>query len=126
MSLIEIPEILKKYGGVFGKGLLIQVAPEIAKGAFVELLRMKRVDVKKATEWVLNNTSLWDNLEPQYQERFKQLAHKVDDVSWMDIDWAINAMKGEFPSLASLFLGWRKGSNWLGRQIEQIKEEVLK
>ena len=126
MSPIEIPEVLRKYGGVFGKGIVATIAPEIAKGAFIELLRIKKVNVKKATEWVQNNTSLWDALEPEYQERFKELASKIGDVNFLTYDWAIESIRGDFPAVASLFLGWKKANNWLGRQIEQIKQEVMK
>jgi len=121
---IEIPEMFKNLGGILGKGFLIEMAPQIAKGALVELLRMKKVDVKKATEWVQSNSKLWDSLEPHHQERLKQLARKVGNVDWMDVNWAIDAMRGEFPAVASLFLGWKKANNWLARQIEIMRKEI--
>lgn len=121
---IEIPEVFKNLGGILGKGLIIEMAPQIAKGALVELLRMRKVDVKKATEWVRSNSKLWDSLEPYHQERLKQLARKVGNVDWMDVDWAIGAMRGEFPAVASLFLGWKKANNWLVRQVGIIRKEV--
>jgi len=121
---IEIPEVFKNLGGILGKGFIIEMAPQIAKGALVELLRMRKVDVKKATEWVQSNSKLWDSLEPHHQERLKQLARKVGNVDWMDVNWAISAMRFEFPAVASLFLGWKKANNWLVRQVEIMRKEV--
>ena len=122
---IEIPEALKNIGGILGKGFIIEIAPQIAKGALVELLRVRKVDVKKATEWVQSNSRLWDSLEPHHQERLKQLARKVGNVDWMDVNWAIGAMRGEFPAVASLFLGWKKANNWLVRQVEIMRIKVM-
>lgn len=122
---IEIPEVFKNLGGILRKGLVIEMAPQIARGALVELLRMRKVDVKKATEWVQSNSKLWDSLEPHHQERLKQLAHKVGNVDWMDVGWAISAMRGEFPAVASLFLGWKKANNWLIRQVEIMRVKVM-
>jgi len=118
-----MPDVLK-YGQFLGKGVVATFAPNILKGALVELFRVRKVDVNKATEWVLANNSLWDSLEPERKRQFKQLATKLGDVSWMSVDWAIGALKDDFPALASLFLGWKKGNNWLARQIEIIKKEL--
>lgn len=118
-----MPDILK-YGQVFGRGVVATFAPSILKGMLVELFRKRRVDVGKVTEWVLADKSLWDSLEPEQKRQFKQLASKIGDVSWMNVDWAIDALKGEFPAVASLFLGWVKGRNWMARQMEAIKKEL--
>lgn len=123
---IEIPESLKNLGGVFGKGIIIQMAPKIAQGALVELLKAKGVDVKKATQWVESNKELWKELEPSHQERLKMLGRKAGRLDFMNVDWAIDAMRKELPALASLFLGWRKANNWLGRQIEIMRSEITK
>lgn len=122
---IEIPKVVKNLSGILGKGFIIEIAPQVAKGALVELLRVRKVDVKKATEWVRSNSKLWDSLEPHHQERLKQLAHKVGNVDWMDVNWAIGAMRGEFPAVASLFLGWKKANNWLVRQVEIMRIKVM-
>lgn len=123
---IEMPETLKNLGGFLGKGIIAQMLPQITQGALVELLKAKKVDVKKATQWVENNNELWKELEPEHQERLKMLAHKAGRVDFMNVDWAIDAMRKELPALASLFLGWRKANNWLGRQIEIMRSEITK
>lgn len=118
-----MPSIMELGRGL-GKGVVATFAPAVVKGALVELFRIRKVDVKKATEWVLANKSLWDSFEPERKRQFKRLADKVGDVNWMSVDWAIDALRGDFPAVASLFLGWRKGRNWLARQMEEIKEEL--
>ncbi len=121
---IEIPD-LKKYAGMFSRGLIIKIAPEIAKGILVEMFRAKKVSVKSASEWVQNNTSLWKTFEPKEQEMMKNLGEKVGNIDWLDTAWVIEAIRGDFPGVASLFLSWRKASNWLKRQVEIIKKEVM-
>ena len=121
---IEMPESFKKLSGFFGKGIIVQMAPQIAQGALVELLKAKKVDVKKATQWVESNNELWKELEPSHQERLKMLARKAGRVDFLNVDWAIDAMRKELPALASLFLGWRKANNWLARQIEIMKTNM--
>ena len=115
---------LLKYGQVLGKGVAATFAPSILKGALVELFREKRVDTKKATEWIETNKSLWDSLDSEHKRQFKHLASKLGDINWMTTEWAIDNLREEFPAIASLFLGWTKGKNWLARQIEAIKKEL--
>ncbi len=122
---IEMPEVIRNLGGFLGKGIISQMAPQIAQGALVELLKAKKVDIKKATQWVESNNELWKELEPEHQERLKMLARKAGRVDFMNVDWAIDAMRKELPALASLFLGWRKANNWLGRQIEIMRTNML-
>lgn len=122
---IEMPESIKQLSGILRKGIVAEMAPQIAQGVLIELLKAKKVDVKKATQWVQDNTELWKDLEPHHKERLKQLAQKVGKVDWMNTNWAIDAMRNEMPAVASLFLGWKKANNWLGRQVEIIKERIV-
>ncbi len=115
---------LKKYSGLLGKGLILEMAPEIAKGALVEMFKARGVSVTSASAWVQNNTSLWSMLEPGEQEILKGLAERVGIIDWFDDRWVIEAIKGDFPAVASLFLGWKKANNWLKRQVEIIRKEV--
>lgn len=119
-----MPSPFGKYGDMLVKGLVSQAAPGIAQGVLIELLKKRKITVKLASEWVQEKRSLWDDLESGEQESLKKLAGKVGDLSWMNFDWAVDAIKGEFPAVASLFLGWVKGKNWLVRQIEGMKREV--
>ena len=120
----EVPETVKKYAGFLSKGLIIQLAPEIAKGVLVEFLKGKKISVKSASTWVQNNTTLWDILEPEEQDGLKELAERVGNIDWLTADWVIDAIKKDLPAIASLFLGWKKANNWLKKQVEIIRKEV--
>ncbi len=120
---LELPD-LKKYTGLLSKGLIIEMAPSIAKGILVEVFKASRISVRSASDWVLNNTSLWEILEPDKQALLKDLAERVGNIDWLDSAWVIEAIKNDFPAVASLFLGWKKANNWLKRQVEIIKKEV--
>lgn len=120
---LELPD-LKKYAGLFSKGFVIEMAPQIAKGMIVEMFKAKKTSVKSASDWVESNTNLWKTFEPGEQAMFKNLAERVGNINWFDADWVIGAIKNDFPAVASLFLGWRKANNWLERQVEIIRKEV--
>jgi len=125
MPPIRIPEELKKYGKFLGHGLIAEMAPEIVKGALVEMLKERKTDVRKASDWVENNASLWDSLAPAQKKGLVRLGENVHNLDWLDAGFVIQAIKDDFPALASLFLGWRKGKNWLGRQVEIIKAKAM-
>lgn len=119
------PFNLKDFGGPLIKGLIAEAAPEILSGAILELLRERKVDVKKASEWVETNSRLWDSFGEKQRKGLVKLG-SISNLDWITKEWVINAIKGEFPAVASLFLGWRKGTNWLDRQVEIIKMEAQK
>ena len=117
----QIPETLKKYGGILGKGAIINVTPAIAQGALIELL--KKENVGTVTEWVQSNRSLWDSLGIQNQERLHRLT-KMGNIDWLTAEWAIDSIRKDLPAITSLFLGWKKAHNWLERQVVIIKSEL--
>ena len=120
---IGLPD-LKNYAGMLRKGLIIEMAPEIAKGMLVELFKSKKVTAESACDWVQSNSSLWKTLEPKEQRMLKNLAVKGGNLDWLEAAWVIAAIKKDLPAVASLFLGWKKANNWLIRQVEIIKKEV--
>lgn len=120
---IELSD-LKEYARLLSKGLVIEFAPGIAKGIFVELLKSKNITVKSASDWIQNNISLWERFKPSEQVLIKNLVDKAGSIDWLDADWIVNAIKDDLPTIASLFLGWKKANNWLKRQVEIIKKEV--
>lgn len=115
---------LKRYGNLLGRGVTATFAPSVIKGVLLGFFRTTNVTTEKATEWVLADKSLWDSLDPESQRRFRQMASKIGNVRWMTVNWAIDSLRDEFPALASLFLGWTKGRNWLARQVERWKAEI--
>lgn len=120
---IDVPD-LKKYAGLFSKGFIIEMAPEIAKGMLVEIFKARKTSVTSASAWVQNNTSLWETLELDEQAMLKNLVERGGTIDWLNADWVIEAIKGDFPAVASLFLGWTKANNWLKRQVEIIRKNV--
>lgn len=119
-----MPDIIDRYGNILLRGLAVEFAPQIASGVLVELLTKGKVDVDTVVEWVQKDRSLWDELGIENQTKLKKALSRVGKLNWMTADWAVNAVRSDFPAICSLFLGWKKGENWLNRQIEIIKEEV--
>ncbi len=115
-------EDLLGYAKIAGKGFVAHMAPSVLQGALVE--RLRTVSIKEAVQWVNNNTSLWDYLGQESQEGLKMLSQKVGSLDWLTADWVIDSLRKDCPTLASLFLGWRKAHNWLVRQVEIIQREV--
>lgn len=124
MPQIDIPDTIKKYGGVVGKGFIAEMGPKVLKGTLLEVLKQKGTGVKSATEWVERDVCLWDTLEPGHQKVLISLGRKMRNISWLTAGWVIEAIKGDMPAVASLFLGWKKANNWLVRQVTIIKERV--
>ena len=114
----------KKVGNLLTKGLTSQFAPGILRGALVSLFRGLKLDVEKTTTWVVENRSLWGSMGEEHQGQVKLMAQKVGSLDWLDAEWAIKALKDDFPAVASLFLGWPKAKNWLSRQLEDIKKKA--
>ena len=124
MARVEVPGKVKKYAGVFGKGVVAHAVPELFKAGLVEIMKKKTVD--GASTWVENNVNLWENLEPNQQKSLLKLGEFVKDLRWLTADWVIQSIKVDCPALASLFLGWGEAYKWLKRQVEIIKEEIKK
>lgn len=118
-------DTIKRYGGMLSKGLLSEMAPQVVKGALIEVLMAKKLNIKKASSWVEGNVCLWDALEESERHSLVRLGEAVVNVDWLTADWFIEAIKGDFPAVASLFLGWIKGKNWLVRQVDIIREKMM-
>lgn len=126
MADIKILDTFKRYRNILGRGFVAELAPGIAKGALLEIFQQGRIGVSEATQWIESNKSLWGSMSPEYQEQMRSLVIKVGRIDWLTFDWVIDGLKDGSPAMASLFLGWKKGTNWLNRQIEEIKQEVTK
>jgi len=117
-------EAITRYAGILGKGFVAEMAPKVAKGALVDMLRQQKIGVKEAAKWVEEDVCLWDTLQPQHQKALIALKRQIGSVDWLTADWLIGAIKADLPALASLFLGWRKAHNWLVRQVGIIKARI--
>jgi hypothetical protein len=116
---------LRGYGPGILRGFATQAAPSIAQGALIELLRHQGITVGIISEWVQRNRSLWKQISPEDRKHIKDLVSQVNDVNWLTSEWAIEAVRKDLPAIASLFLGWTKARNWLDRQIEELKRELV-
>ena len=108
------------------RSVVMGFAPQILGGVLTEVFRGKHITVKGATEWVERNQNLWDSMGSDHQRQIRRAATKLGSLDFVNADWAINSLRKEMPALASLYLGWRKGYNWLERQLQIIKQEAKK
>ena len=113
-----------KYAPALGKGIIGTFAPNILKGALVEFFRERKIGTRELTEWVEKDSNLWDSFGPEHQRQLRQLASKAGKLDFLTAQWVIDALRGDFPAVASLFLGWTKGANWLKRQVVIIKNKL--
>jgi len=123
---IKIPDNLKKYGDVLTRGIIGEMAPEMAKGVLVEMLKREKIGTQRAIDWVENNATLWDMLGSDYQNSLRGVLGKIGSIDWLTSEWVISAIRRDFPAVASLFIGWKKAGNWLEHQVEKIKKEASK
>jgi hypothetical protein len=116
---------LKQYGGVIGKGLLLQMAPQIAGGYINELFHQWNVDIDKITKDVQANRSLWEDVKPEQKEQLSNLATRMGNLDFITPEFVIESIKTDFPAVASLFLGWPEAQEWLARQLEELKKQAF-
>ena len=117
---------LKNFGESTFRGLIANNASKVASGILVETLRQYDVDIKKVEAFVNNKVSLWKHLEPRHQAMAKKAAAQAINLDWLTVNWLIETTRADHPALASLFLSWKKGRNWLEKQLEEIKTEVYR
>ncbi len=117
-------DTIKQYGGVFAKGLMLQMAPGIAGGIINELFHQWKVDRAKVTQDVQHNRSLWEDMKPEQRKQLNSLSKRIGNLDFITTDLVITSIKKDFPLVASLFLGWPKVQEWLERQIEYLKKQA--
>ena len=126
---------LRDYAELTLHGLIASNAPAIFKGIIIEFLRTpfqllppphakQNITVNSLVTMVEENKNLWAILPPEHYDKIQRVASQVGNVNWLTVEWLIEAIKKDHPAIASLFLGWKKGANWLGRQLEEIKKNV--
>ena len=116
---------LKKYADVFGKGLLREIAPEIAAGIMIEMFRRWDVTTATITRHVNNNSSLWERLDDHDRARIQKVMRRLGSTKWITPEWFIASIKKDYPAVASLILGWPEAQTWLIEQMESLKSHVI-
>lgn len=117
-------ETIQQYAGIFGKGLLLQIAPEVAEGFINKLFHEWKVDTDKVKQDVLNNKSLLDEMKPEQLEQLKTLKQRVGSLDFITPDLVIKSIKDDFHGVASLFVNWPEAKEWLAKQIEDLKKQA--
>ena len=117
-------DYVKGFGELTLRGLVATNAPIIAKGILVSLLQQYHVSVDKVVTQVQENKSLWELFPAEHYDKLQRAMSQVGNVDWLTVEWTIDAIKKDHPALASLFLSWRKGRNWLERQLKEIRAQV--
>lgn len=110
--------LLKNLNLVF-RGVAVEFAPSMVKGALTIIL--SNVTVEQVVQWVNHNYTLLDKIPEKYQHELETA--NLGDLRWLTANWFIEAIKNDKPQLASLFLSWRKGRNWLERQCQLTREK---
>jgi len=116
---------VKRYAGMFGTGLLRQMAPEIAGGMLNELFHTWKVDVDKICRDVQNDRSIWDEMKPDQRKQIVGVARSMGNLDFLTVDVVVNGIKKDFPAVAGLFLSWPEAHDWLTRQLDILKREAL-
>lgn len=117
-------DTIKQYAGIFGKGLMLEVAPGIAGGIINELFHRWHLDVAKITQDVQRNRSLLDDMEPDQSKQLRTLAKRIGSLDFITADLIITSIKKDFPAVASLFLSWPEANEWLTRQVNDLKKRI--
>lgn len=106
------------------RGLIANNIPSIAKGMINELFTRYKVTPETVIVMVENKQSLWKLIKPQDYLKIQKALEQVNNIDWFDAPWLLHAIQEKHPALVSLFISWKKGQNWLTKQIEEIKTEV--
>jgi len=113
---------IKNIASTFGLGFLPELAPYIVKGLLIEYL--SGVDIKELDKWIEQDVSLWSKIDRDYHEDIRGAVSKIGDLKWFTSDWLKEGLRKDLPTLCSLFLASDKASDWLDRQIAEIKAQV--
>ncbi len=115
---------IEKYGKMALGGFVANSAPKIAKGMINEYLRMSKLDVKQVIALVQEDKSLWSVLPSDALDNIAIAGRRLNDVSWFDTDWLIDAIRNDHPTISSLFLGWEEARQWLEKQVEILHNKL--
>ena len=115
---------LKHYSGTVGKSLMGEMVPGMAAGLITEQFHEWNINLADITNDIKNNRSLWAGLEEEQKRQLAFAAKRIGSLDFITVDWFIDAIKKDFPAVASLFLNWDMAGKWLERQINELKEDI--
>ena len=110
-------------------GLISTGIPFIFKGMINQYLTDKEFDIGKAVDWVRKDTDLINLFKQDGGDTteavIERIQHFVKDLDWLTADYFIDSCRDEHPDIASLFMGWPEGLEWLDRNIAKVKAEFF-
>ena len=115
---------LRDFADITLKGLVATNAPKILKGMMIAFFTDYNINSIVATDLIMKNESLWAQVPEEQYYKIQRALDQIGDIDWITSEWIIDAIRADHPGLASLFLSWIKGKNWLDRQVLEIKEGV--
>ena len=98
--------------------------PSIAKGMINEFFTLANITPETVIPMVENKESLWQKLRPEDITKLSKILDQIDNLDWLTEEWLLNAIVEKHNALVSLFVKWRKGQNWLKKQVEEIKSNT--
>jgi hypothetical protein len=113
---------LTNVGSTIINGALINYGPSVLKGVMKEYLGM--IVFSEMVDWVNKDRNLWDELPDNYKKILKTYGVRLGKLEWLNVEWIIEAGQTSNPGIASLFIGWEEGREWLNRQLENMKEQI--
>lgn len=116
---------LKQYADMLSRGAILEFAPGVVEGMFLEIFQEWQIDTAKVTRYVKGNLPLWDRMEPRHREMMRKLAQWGGKLEWITADWVIQAIKKDYPGVASLLLGWPEAHTWLEEQVAELKKIIM-
>ena len=119
----DFSAILEKYRNPLARGVISQAMPGIIKGSLLEILSKEKVGVKRLSQWVITNHSLWTMFEP-YLGTKEDMIRKLGPYRWLTPEWLLDSIREERPDLVSLLENWPDGSAWLERQVVELKSHL--
>ena len=121
--MLDIAKI-KDIAGIFGKGLLLQMAPSMAGGFINDYFHEWKVDEAMIAVDVRNDRCLWAKLTDEQWRQFRDAAEAVGGLNFLTPELVIDSIKKDFPGVASLFLNWPEAAEWLSRQLDLLRDEL--
>ena len=104
---------------------MLHTAPRVVGGMLNQLCHEWKLDKAKITEYVENNTSLWNQLTPENWKEIAVLADVLGDLDFITPELVIESIKKDFYQIASLLVNWPEASAWLERQITELKQGIV-
>ena len=106
------------------RGVIAEIGPTLLKGALLELFRSGKIDTNLLIDYVSRDVNLWEMLDLKYRQYIRNAGGRLGNLNWLTSQFLIDAVREEFPAVASLFLGWEQAGSWLDSQIEDVKYQV--